>query len=148
MTRLYIVLSLLLTAAAFVATLIIYPQLPETIPTHWNIQGEVDGHSGRMTVWLMPAVLVGLLLLLAVLPWLSPKHFGVDSFRSTYWFIVLVITGKGTRGGDFERGVLRRQIPFWLRSPQLRDAVLGFETAGPAHGGDGAFYVLLRRARS
>jgi len=62
--------------------------------------------------------------------------------------IVLVITGKGRRGGDFERGVLRRQIPFWLRSPQLRDAVLGFETAGPAHGGDGAFYVLLRRARS
>ena len=68
MTRLYIVLSLLLTAAAFVATLIIYPQLPEKIPTHWNIQGEVDGHGGRMTVWLMPAVLVGLLLLLAVLP--------------------------------------------------------------------------------
>jgi DNA-nicking Smr family endonuclease len=62
--------------------------------------------------------------------------------------IVLVITGKGTRGADSERGVLRRQVPFWLRSPQLRDVVLGFETAGPAHGGEGAFYVLLRRARS
>jgi DNA-nicking Smr family endonuclease len=62
--------------------------------------------------------------------------------------IVLVITGKGTRSAEEERGVLRRQVPLWLRSPQLRETVLGFETAGPAHGGEGAFYVRLRRARS
>jgi len=63
--------------------------------------------------------------------------------------IVLVITGKGLRGlSDEERGVLRRQVPFWLRSPKLRETVLGFEPAGPAHGGAGAFYVRLRRARN
>jgi DNA-nicking Smr family endonuclease len=63
--------------------------------------------------------------------------------------IVLVITGKGMRGlSDEERGVLRRQVPLWLRSPQLRETVLGFAPAGPAHGGEGAFYVRLRRARS
>ena len=61
--------------------------------------------------------------------------------------IVLVITGKGMRGADPDRGVLRRQVPLWLRSPKLREAVLGFEPAGPAHGGEGAFYVRLRRAR-
>lgn len=62
--------------------------------------------------------------------------------------IVLVITGKGTRSTDEERGVLRRQVPLWLRSAQLRETVLGFEPAGPVHGGEGAFYVRLRRARS
>jgi DNA-nicking Smr family endonuclease len=61
--------------------------------------------------------------------------------------IVLVITGKGTRGVNVDRGVLRRQVPLWLRSPQLREAVLGFEPAGRVHGGEGAFYVRLRRAR-
>jgi DNA-nicking Smr family endonuclease len=61
--------------------------------------------------------------------------------------IVLVITGKGTRGSDPDRGVLRRQVPLWLKSPKLRETVLGFEPAGPAHGGEGAFYVRLRRAR-
>jgi DNA-nicking Smr family endonuclease len=61
--------------------------------------------------------------------------------------IVLVITGKGMRGADPDRGVLRRQVPLWLRSPKLREAVLGFEPAGPTHGGEGAFYVRLRRAR-
>jgi DNA-nicking Smr family endonuclease len=62
--------------------------------------------------------------------------------------IVLVITGKGMRGADPDRGVLRRQVPLWLISPNLREIVLGFEPAGPAHGGEGAFYVLLRRART
>jgi DNA-nicking Smr family endonuclease len=51
--------------------------------------------------------------------------------------IVLVITGKGTRGSDSDRGVLRRQVPLWLKSPKLRETVLGFEPAGPVHGGEG-----------
>jgi len=60
---------------------------------------------------------------------------------------VLVITGKGTRATDPERGVLRRQVPHWLGLPELRDIVLGFEEAHLAHGGEGALYVRLRRSR-
>jgi DNA-nicking Smr family endonuclease len=59
----------------------------------------------------------------------------------------LVVTGKGTRSGDSERGVLRRQVPHWLRLPDLRDIVLGFEEAHVAHGGEGALYVRLRKSR-
>jgi DNA-nicking Smr family endonuclease len=36
--------------------------------------------------------------------------------------------------------------PHWLREPDLRSIVLGFEEAGRAHGGSGALYVRLRRA--
>ena len=96
MTRLYIVLSILLAAAAMIATLLIYPQLPEKIPIHWNIHGEVDGYGGRMWSFLTPGILVGLLLLFWALPWLSPKHFEVDSFRSTYWFIALILAAMFT----------------------------------------------------
>jgi DNA-nicking Smr family endonuclease len=60
---------------------------------------------------------------------------------------VLVITGKGARDRADERGVLRRQVPLWLTMPEFRDAVLGFEEAHVAHGGEGALYVRLRRAR-
>jgi DNA-nicking Smr family endonuclease len=64
--------------------------------------------------------------------------------------IVLVITGKGTPGDDYlsERGVLRRQVPRWLRLPEFRQFVVGFEAAGPGHGGEGALYVSLRRPRA
>jgi DNA-nicking Smr family endonuclease len=61
--------------------------------------------------------------------------------------VVLVITGKGARGGDTERGVLKRQVPMWLRLPEFRDLVVGFESAGIGHGGEGAMYVRLRRVR-
>jgi DNA-nicking Smr family endonuclease len=61
--------------------------------------------------------------------------------------VVLVITGKGMgAGGDHsERGILRRQVPHWLESATLRPLVVGFESAGPGHGGAGALYVRLRR---
>ena len=52
---------------------------------------------------------------------------------------VLIITGKS--------GVLRRQVPLWLALPDLRELIVGFETAAVQHGGEGALYVRLRRAR-
>jgi DNA-nicking Smr family endonuclease len=62
--------------------------------------------------------------------------------------LVLVITGKGkpSGSGGGERGILRRVVPMWLASPRLRPLVVGFDEAGPAHGGGGALYVRLRRA--
>jgi DNA-nicking Smr family endonuclease len=61
---------------------------------------------------------------------------------------VLVITGKGkVGGGEAERGVLRRQVPHWLSLPEFRSLVVGFEEAHIGHGGEGALYVRIRRAR-
>ena len=54
---------------------------------------------------------------------------------------VLVITGKGVRGD----GVLRRRAPEWLAEPPSRGRVAGISPAERQHGGDGAFYVALKR---
>jgi DNA-nicking Smr family endonuclease len=65
--------------------------------------------------------------------------------------LVIVVTGKGgpkdrdSLGLFEEPGVLRRLTPHWLRAPDLRTIVLGFEEAGRAHGGAGALYVRLRK---
>lgn len=63
--------------------------------------------------------------------------------------LVLVITGKGRAGADgtTERGVLKRQVPQWLKLPAFRELIVGFEPAHIAHGGEGALYVRLRRTR-
>jgi DNA-nicking Smr family endonuclease len=61
---------------------------------------------------------------------------------------VLVITGKGKMGAESERGVLRRQVPHWLSQPEFRALVVGFEEAHIGHGGEGALYVRIRRARN
>ncbi|MER8829683.1 Smr/MutS family protein [Mesorhizobium sp. M0938] len=59
---------------------------------------------------------------------------------------VLVITGKGSSsGGD---GVLRRAVPAWLATPAFRPLVSSHDHAARNHGGSGALYVRLRRARA
>ena len=82
-----------------------------------------------------------------------------EAHAKLHWFLhaaqdrgdtlVLVITGKGARGagGEGERGVLRRQVPIWLRLPEFRGLIVGFEPAHVTLGGEGALYVRLRRKR-
>ena len=82
-------------------------------------------------------------------------HFALLRFlhqaQNSGYALVLVITGKGgaavSPGLFEERGVLRRMVPHWLRLPDLRSLVVGFEEASPQHGGSGALYVRLRRRR-
>ena len=66
--------------------------------------------------------------------------------------LVLVITGKGKPGPDFgpipqRYGVLKHQVPNWLRMPPLGAAILQVSDAHLKHGGAGALYVYLRRSR-
>jgi DNA-nicking Smr family endonuclease len=68
---------------------------------------------------------------------------------------VLVITGKGrviepndheqTYFGGREPGVLKQNVPRWLRDADLARFVVSYTTASSRHGGDGALYVQLRR---
>ncbi|WDR01799.1 Smr/MutS family protein [Devosia algicola] len=64
---------------------------------------------------------------------------------------ILVITGKGLRQSDdlattfIERGILRAMLPMWLSEPGLAPMIAGWNAAAQHHGGDGAYYVRLRR---
>ncbi len=53
--------------------------------------------------------------------------------------VVLVVTGKG--------GALRDMFPRWLGESEFRNLVVGISAAHAKHGGDGAFYVALKRHR-
>jgi DNA-nicking Smr family endonuclease len=65
--------------------------------------------------------------------------------------VVLVITGKGRKGGDSiapdRQGVLRHAVPQWLRAAPLGPMVLQVTPAHRKDGGTGAYYVYLRRVR-
>lgn len=54
---------------------------------------------------------------------------------------VLVITGKGRDG----EGILRRRFLDWIAEPEFRTHVSGYSRANQKHGGDGAFYLFLKR---
>jgi uncharacterized membrane protein len=63
------------------------------VPPHWNIHGKVDGWGDKwVSTFLAPGAMVGFLILFAFLPALSPKLFEVDTFRSTYLYIMVLTT--------------------------------------------------------
>lgn len=66
--------------------------------------------------------------------------------------LVLVITGKGKPSQDDgpiprRTGVLRHNVPYWLRSGATAAAVMQISESHIRHGGTGAFYVYLRKRR-
>jgi uncharacterized membrane protein len=93
MMRVYWIVGFLLVAVSIIASAWLYPGLPERIPTHWNIRGEVDGYGGRWTLFLFPGMMVFMLVLFYCLPALSPQHFEVDTFRPTYLYIMDLVLG-------------------------------------------------------
>ena len=92
MKRNYFVLGALLVLAAVVASGMFYPHLAATIPTHWNAHGQVVGYGSRWAVLIpLPAVMVSLVLLMAALPWLSPRKYEVNAGKPGYLQIMLVL---------------------------------------------------------
>ena len=77
----------------------------------------------------------------------------ISRAHSTQKRLVLVITGKGKNTDPGyavpqRNGVLRSQVPIWLKEPRFSSLVLQIERAHHRHGGLGAFYIYLRRNRA
>lgn len=67
--------------------------------------------------------------------------------------LVLVITGKGKTKPDHgpipeRHGALRHNVPHWLHSAPLKTHILQITEAHVKHGGQGAYYVYLRRPKA
>lgn len=67
-------------------------------------------------------------------------HF-VEKCRTDGVRLVLIITGKGRGGG----GTLRALLPRWIEETPLRGRIIAYDVAGPRHGGEGAWYVRIRK---
>ena len=92
-TRITIIVSLIAILAATIASIIIYPSLPEMAASHWNAAGQVDGTMPRFwAAFLMPLISIGLLLLFLAIPAIDPLRANIAQFRSYYnAFIALII---------------------------------------------------------
>lgn len=53
---------------------------------------------------------------------------------------LLIITGKG-------KGILRKSILNWLHEEKFRPLISALEQSHPHHGGEGAFYVILKKKK-
>ncbi len=78
----------LLVAAMFVTAAAVWTKVPERIPIHWNLRGEVDGYGSRFTgLLLLPCVALGMYLLLVFIPRFDPGRANYPSFATAYTVI-------------------------------------------------------------
>jgi uncharacterized membrane protein len=92
-TKQAIITGFALLGALIIYTLALYNRLPEMLPIHWNIRGEVDGWAAKQTaVLIMPGMVIVLIGMMVGLPAISPKQFTIASFRNTFNYIMLVVS--------------------------------------------------------
>jgi len=85
-------IPLLIVAAAFIASAVVYPSLPERMPTHWNLQGDVDGWSGRAWgAWMLPAMIVLVWGLMRWLPSIDPRGANYMKFGGAFDAIIIAV---------------------------------------------------------
>lgn len=87
-----LVVGLLLVLAAIALSGWAYPSLPERVPTHWDLAGNVNGYSSRLfAVTLVPAIVGLSWLAMLVLPPISPRGFGFEQSASAFYGCMLAV---------------------------------------------------------
>lgn len=81
-----IVLMWVISLLPFVLVALAWPYLPERVPTHWGLDGQVNGWSSPFTLWLLCAISPLLSLGMQFLPRLDPKKENYEKFQSRYDF--------------------------------------------------------------
>ncbi|MCC6463100.1 MAG: SdpI family protein [Saprospiraceae bacterium] len=81
-----------LLAVPFVYLALVWAQLPESVPTHFNAQGEADDYSSKSSlVWILLFMQLLPFILLKYIPQLDPKRKPED-FGQNYERLRLIIT--------------------------------------------------------
>lgn len=90
MRRDWWVLALLVTVVAL--GLAVYSRLPERVPSHWNLYGQVDGYMSRTgAVTFLPGIGLGVYLLMLFTPLVDPRRRNYAAFGGAYRLLRLAM---------------------------------------------------------
>jgi uncharacterized membrane protein len=88
-------LAVLLIIAPFIYGALIFPNLPSTIPTHFNIEGKADAWGGPSSIFIVPgimgAVSIFIYVLMSNLKKFDPKKYDEANDRLYKNFAVLTV---------------------------------------------------------
>ena len=71
----------------FLASIALYPNMPEKIPMHWNAKGNIDDYSGRgFGLFFMPLFLAIIYLFFLIIPKIEVFKKNINEFNNKYFF--------------------------------------------------------------
>lgn len=109
------IITILIIIISFIIAFYYYPKLPDTLASHWNAQGEVDGYMSKFwALFLMPIMSVGLFLMFIIIPKIDPLKKNIEKFRKyfdvfmvlivLFMFYVFILTVVWNAGKSFNMG--------------------------------------------
>jgi len=85
---------ILLFFLATISGVVLYPQLPSKLPTHWNIYGQIDSYMPKnIAIWLIPGLILLMIVGFQIMPALDPKKEKYKLFRQEWEIIQLIFVG-------------------------------------------------------
>lgn len=88
------VICFLFIAAAVVFAAILYPDLPQQIPSHWNFEGEIDDYMRKpWGVTILPLAAIFVFVIMRLIPLISPKGFRTDNFMDVINIFTVTLVG-------------------------------------------------------
>jgi uncharacterized membrane protein len=87
------ILSFFVVLATFVVAVLVYPQMPDRIVSHWGINGEANDQMGKFWgVFLLPTITLICYLILTIIPRTDPKKQNIQKFQKYYDLFILAFT--------------------------------------------------------
>jgi len=85
-----IIIALLILS--LLASIILYPQMPEQMVSHWNAEGEPDDYMSKFWgLFLMPMILLVMVLLFLAIPLIDPLKANIKKFRNYFDGFIIVL---------------------------------------------------------
>ncbi|MBD7966379.1 SdpI family protein [Fictibacillus norfolkensis] len=84
--------SYLLIALSVLIGVFAYPYLPDQMPMHWNINGEVDGYWDKQyAAFFPPLLMIVLMALFIFMPRIDPKKENYKKFSGSYTIFITIM---------------------------------------------------------
>lgn len=81
---------LLISILSLAGTAAVYSRLPANIPSHWDIQGNIDNYMPRQNAFFLALLPLGVYLLTIILPKIDPRRSAFAKHGKGYSIMMLV----------------------------------------------------------
>lgn len=86
------IIPILLICVAIFSSFFFYQVFPDQVPTHWNIEGEVDQYSSKeIGAFLFPITILAVYAIFLLIPYLDPRKKRYEQFRKVYHLFKLMM---------------------------------------------------------
>jgi uncharacterized membrane protein len=80
-----------LVVISFLLAIVLYPVMPDPMPSHWNAAGEINDYMSKFWgLFLMPLITLGMILLFIAIPRIDPLKANIAQFIESYNLMVVL----------------------------------------------------------